>query len=477
MGNPLIRTPNADALTREGIAFSRCFSQATVCTPSRCSFFTGQYPHVRGHRTMHHMLTSEEPFLLSELKKQGYYVWWAGVNDVVRQEDRDRTVSECFHPGKAGARPSKSSAVKPGHHLFYAHYAGLIDGNSYISHDEACVAAAVEFLRGRPPEPFCLCLTLHDPHVPFQVEEPYYSMYDRTSLPTRIPKPENGKTEHMDIISELMGMDRLTDEDFRELLAVYYGMITKTDALLGRLADSVKENGYWEDSAVFVFSDHGEYAGDYGLVEKTQCTFEDDLTRVPLIVKFPSSVQAPRRDEPSDALVDVYATVAELAQLPNNHTHFGRSLLPIGRGKTDHHRDEVFSEGGARMEEPHTHEQPVDSQQRYWPRMTAQTKYPETHGKAVMVRTAEWKYVKRLYEDDELYHLLQDPDELHNVAGIPRNAAVIGDLNERLARWYLDTCDVAPYRLDARSSREKLPDYTQSYFPAVAKEEKNEVPL
>jgi len=71
MDNPAAATPNLDRFAQdEGVSFSRAFCQNTVCTPSRCSFMTGWYPHVRGHRTMHHMLHPEhgEPNLLKILK-------------------------------------------------------------------------------------------------------------------------------------------------------------------------------------------------------------------------------------------------------------------------------------------------------------------------------------------------------------------------------------------------------------------------
>ncbi|MCL4521535.1 MAG: sulfatase-like hydrolase/transferase, partial [Firmicutes bacterium] len=84
VGNPGAVTPHLDALVaKDGVSFSQAFCQNTVCTPSRCSFMTGWYPHVRGHRTMFHMLQPDEPMLLRTLKDNGYTVWWGGKNDVV----------------------------------------------------------------------------------------------------------------------------------------------------------------------------------------------------------------------------------------------------------------------------------------------------------------------------------------------------------------------------------------------------------
>ena len=85
-GNPAAMTPNIDAsVASDAVSFVNTFAQATVCTPSRCSFMTGWYPHVFGHRTMHHMLhgPEAEANLLRVLRRNGYFVWWGGKNDLI----------------------------------------------------------------------------------------------------------------------------------------------------------------------------------------------------------------------------------------------------------------------------------------------------------------------------------------------------------------------------------------------------------
>ena len=86
MGDPAAVTPNLDRLVEtDAVSFRSAFCQNPVCTPSRCSFMTGWYPHTRGHRTMHHMLRMpDEVALLKTLKDAGYFVWWGGKNDLVQ---------------------------------------------------------------------------------------------------------------------------------------------------------------------------------------------------------------------------------------------------------------------------------------------------------------------------------------------------------------------------------------------------------
>jgi arylsulfatase A-like enzyme len=406
----------------------------------------------------------EEPFLLQQLKDRGYYVWWGGKSDCIRLEDQDKVVNERFKL-KDGTFHKPEPEIKYGHRMFYAHYGGKTADHPLVTKDEAIVQGAIDFINSRPPEPFAVCLTLSSPHCPFAVEEPYYSMYDREKLPPIIPKPAEGtKTKLLDRIRERMELDKLADADFKEILAVYYGMITKQDENLGRLMECLKKAGYWDDSALFVFSDHGEYAGDYRMVEKTQNTFEDDMTRVPLIIKYPSWIDVPKRSQLVDTLVeliDFYATVEELADLPVVHTHFGKSLVPLSLGLTDEHRDAVFCEGGARVEEPHTHETDrLPREEVYWPRVSVQNDFKELHGKAVMLRTKKWKYVYRLYERSELYDMEADPDELHNIIDLPSSAPVVQELNARMLRWFVDTGDVVPHKLDPRWPNEQGIEFT-----------------
>ena len=113
-----------------------------------------------------------------------------------------------------------------------------------------------------------------------------------------------------------------------------------------------KRAGIYDDTLIFFFSDHGDFTGDYGLVEKTQNTFQDCLTRVPLLVKPPAGTPvSPRVSDALVELIDFPATVYALTGIEAGYDHFGRSLLPLLAGESDSHRDAVFCEGGRRRGE------------------------------------------------------------------------------------------------------------------------------
>lgn len=132
-----------------------------------------------------------------------------------------------------------------------------------------------------------LDLPITYPHCPFTCPQPWYDMYDPDSLPPMRPADLEGKPLFHRLIRQYRQLDKLDDKTFRKLRAVYLGMISYVDHMLGRLLDALDETGLANETAVFFFSDHGEWAGDYGLVEKWHGGLDDCLTHIPMIVRVP----------------------------------------------------------------------------------------------------------------------------------------------------------------------------------------------
>ena len=114
LGNHGAVTPRMDVFAREAVSFRWAFCQNPVCTPSRCSFMTGWYPHVAGHRTMYHMLRPHEPMLLKTLKENGYFTFWGGKNDVVPGEDGGAGGSVARDRDRQGQAPALLPVVPIG---------------------------------------------------------------------------------------------------------------------------------------------------------------------------------------------------------------------------------------------------------------------------------------------------------------------------------------------------------------------------
>lgn len=222
LGNPAAVTPNLDAFAAsEAVSFRNAYCQNPVCVPSRCSFFTGLYPHVHGHRTMSHLLRPGETTLLKELKDAGYYVWMNDRNDLTAGQVPGWTESHAdkiYYGGQEKQGPGPENPEprgEPGGKNYYSHYEGKLKlderGVNYNGDDEV-VDAAIACIRNLPEEqPLCMFLGLTYPHAPYRVEEPYFSAIDRAKLPPRIRASDcTGKAKILSEIRKYAGMDDYT---------------------------------------------------------------------------------------------------------------------------------------------------------------------------------------------------------------------------------------------------------------------------
>lgn len=477
MGNPAAVTPNLDSLAEEGASFENAYCQNPVCVPSRCSFLSGLYPHALGHRTMHFLQRPEDPNILRTMKQAGYEVVWIGRNDVLPGPASKEEYCDLYFDGtdlvdkhaQTGgrmrfARPSAAPEVPEvmrGANLEYSFYLGRYPEHSLDeTFDWKCLEAALRYLDGRGADesacgrrkPFFLYCTLAFPHPPYGCEDPWFSMIDRSALPPRRPNVEllPDKPAMLRGIRKRQAMGAWTEPQFDEMRATYLGMVARWDHMLGLVCAKLRERGLYEDTSVFAFSDHGDLTGDYGIAEKCQNCFEDPLTRVPLVIKPAQGI--PVRPgvhvEPVE-LVDLPATVADMAGVELEYVQAGGSLVPaLDDGPVPH--DAVFSEGGRihgewqAMEPEHGPESP------YWPRISLQHEEGPAHTKACMVRMGSLKYVRRLYEHDQLYDLAHDPMELQNLVDDPSYAADLARLKDRLLAFYLETGDYVPPKMDKR---------------------------
>lgn len=475
LGNPAAVTPVLDDFARrEAVSFRRAYCQNPVCVPSRCSFFTGLYPHVNGHRTMGHLLHAHEDSLFRELKNAGYYVWMNDRNDLVAGQIpglAESHASEIYYGGQRKLGPGPENPHlrgKPGDKNFYSHLEGKLllneEGINYTGDDEV-VDAAIDRIRNRPADqPLCMFLGLMFPHTPYRVEEPYYSMIDRKKLPHRVrPEECTGKSKMISEIRKNAAMDAYTEEDWDELRAIYLAMCTKVDWQFGKLIQALKEEGIYDDCAIFFLSDHGDFAGDYGLVEKAQNSFEECLTNVPLLVKPPKGYDLDAGISDSLVeLVDFYATAMDMAGVAPSHSHFGRSLTPVLADRSTRVRPFVCCEGGRLPGETHCDEyhgkgpgNVASPNIVYWPKMKAQSD-DEAHAKGVMLRDEHYKYVCRITGEDELYDLDSDPQEMTNRIDDPALSGVLARMQVSLMRWMIETADVVPLKRDERFTPEML---------------------
>ncbi len=452
-GHLSVETPNIDTLARQGVRFDQCHVQNTVCTPSRCSMMTGWYPHVSGHRTLWHLLRPHEPNLLRYLKQAGYEIRWYGKNDLLAAESFADSVTEARTLGKGNFRAPVHTPDQAGFFSFlYQPYDRPIEEHG----DYANVMAGIEYIKSKPRQPFLLYLPLTFPHPPYGAPEPWHSQINPDVLPDLRPANLPNKPDYFTHIRKSRRLDELEEGVFRQINAIYLGMTGFIDYLLGMLLNALSDSGLEDETAVFFFSDHGDYAGDYGLVEKWPNGMEDVLTRVPLVARIPGGASRHTVEEPIE-LQDLFATVMELAGIEAQHTHFSTSLVKQLHGAAGDPLRAVYAEGGYARHEPHCFEgipsrDPFarSNTHIYYPKGKVQQDFPDSVGRAIMLRTATAKLVYRPTGVSELYDLQTDPEELKNLYNNPGYKALQHNLEHRMLHWMAQTSDVVPFQTDPR---------------------------
>ncbi len=459
-GNPVAQTPNIDALAARGTRFTSAWSQHSVCGPSRVSMMTGWYPHTRGHRTLDHLLDEHEPNLLRLLKDAGYNVAMAGARgDVFAPGVTEASTDFCGYlvpPGRDEMTQMRNSlSVDRSDELMWRAFydgdarAGGSPTDPYVDLDEATIRTAEQWLAegtgdGRP---WALWVPLIYPHPPFVAPEPWFSMHDRAAVPAPIPASAAvGKAGFIDGLRDAHRWAGLTPDDFDEITATYYGMVSRVDDQLGRLVAAVDRIGATDDTGFVFFTDHGEYLGDYGLVEKWPSGLDPQLTANPLVISLPGRAEGAVCGSLVE-MIDLLPTLLDVAETEARHTHFGRSLLPLLDDASLPHRDAAFCEGGFRPSDHDLFESL--NRGRYGPKTQLQRDRPDLVGLALGVRTDEWSFVHRREEGDELYDRRSDPDETTNLLSLDDRPAAVdaaaAEMRERLLGWLADTSDVIPW--------------------------------
>ena len=454
-GNPITKTPNFDRLASEGTRFENCHVQFPVCGASRCSMLTGWPTSVRGHRSLYYFLRPDEPNLFRYLKEGGYDVFWFGKNDALAAESFYGSVTEWSERGspQPGVAPPSyagftPTGLTPGSYAFL--YGPL--GDRRATGDYALLRAAFEILERKETErPFCIFLPMGEPHPPYTAPADFYGMYSPSALPPLIPPGLPDRPSFHDGILETYGLKKLSAETYRKIRAVYYGQVSYVDWLLGELLETLERTNHTRDTALFCLSDHGDYAGDFGLVEKWPSGLEDVLTHVPLLARVPGGARGVSSGEMVE-LFDVMQTCLDLAGIPARHTHFARSLLPQLTGRPGDPERAAFAEGGYNVYEPQCFEPAGAGGGPYTGKIELQNVRPETVSRCAMVRTRDAKLVVRPQGQSELYRYATDPREMHNLFGQSTAAALQEALERRLLHWYIDTTGIAPTDKDQRNS-------------------------
>jgi arylsulfatase A-like enzyme len=282
-----------------------------------------------------------------------------------------------------------------------------LDGRATWRHESdrwvaRTVTAAEEWLERHYRETFFLLVDVWDPHEPWNAPD-YFTRLYASDYDGRETETCYGNWREAG----------LTEEDVRLSHATYCGEVSMVDRWLGRLIDKVDVLGIAENTVVVFVSDHGYYFGEHDYLGKSVWDGElgtqgwsplyREIVQAPLIVQAPGV--APRRTAALTTLMDIPATVLDLAKVDPAADSTGRSLVPLLRGETDEHRELVVS-GWPLEYQKGKITIAVDS----WPRRIAHDLPITVTGRGLSL------LVGGANDDLELYDLRADPHEQHNLA-------------------------------------------------------------
>jgi len=207
---------------------------------------------------------------------------------------------------------------------------------------------SIEFIRQPHEQPWLLNVNIYDPHPPFIPPRSYADQFDPADMPgphvSERDAAEQARLQACDFQDK--GRDISFDEA-KVAQARYYAMIAQIDEQFARILAALDETGQRDNTVIIFTSDHGEMLGDHGLVLKG-CRFYEGLVRVPLIISWPGRYARDRRCDELVELLDLPATLLDIAGLPQPETMQGRSLIGLlGEGAEEPegaHRDFVRCE-------------------------------------------------------------------------------------------------------------------------------------
>jgi N-acetylglucosamine-6-sulfatase len=388
-GHPFVKTPNIDRLAKEGALFKNYFVSIPLCSPSRASYLTGQYPHKHGvidnknHSELSHKLITF-PRLLHDAGYTTAYVgkWHMGTDDSPRP-GFDRWVS--FKGQGAFIDPAMN-----------------IDGQQskvqgYMT--DLLNRHALDFVKKQHTKPFALYLAHKAVHGPFTPAERHKTLYtnDKHTLP---PNTAVGRDGNPVTPMALERHDTIMRNQLRCLMAIDEGV--------GQLLQALEEKKQLDDTMFVFSSDNGYFWGEHGLGDKRAAY--DESIRDPLLVRYPMLVKAGTRIDQFALNIDLAPTFLELAGVKVPQTMQGRSLLPLLKGDPKGWRTSFLTEYF------HEGKEAIQTWQ--------------------AVRTERWKYVHYPEKNskDELYDLKADPYEMKNLLDDPASQEALRQLQDELKR-------------------------------------------
>jgi arylsulfatase A-like enzyme len=446
-----ILMPNTRKLMNNGLAFTESYCPAPHCCPSRATFFTGQYPTQHGvwnnvcvQNTLSRRLNPKTELFSHHLKNQGYQQFFAGkwhvcydtgpedhgfeelyvtCNKESKNDPTNKSMSpnwELYKNLSTSTRGRREGEIlRPGYPN-YIHYG--VTENPF--NDEDVVDSALNKLEKLREEeaPWLMYIGTLGPHDPYFVPQEFLDLYKDVTV--ELSDIHYDSMDKKPIYNKKIKslFDQLSNEEKKEAIKHYWAFCTYEDHLIGKIISELKCHDDFDNTLIFLTSDHGDYNGEHGLWCKGLPAYKGAY-HIPTIAHWPNGIKEPGRTI-SDlvSLADIAPTILDISGLEMSQPIVGKSLLPY------------FT---------NIENQPIRSF------LHTQTNGNEIYGIQRSVFNKEWKLVFNTFDNDELYDLKDDPNELKNIFEDESSLPVIEILYKELWRFAKETEDtiINPYIL------------------------------
>ncbi len=412
-GHPLVQTPHMDRLADDGVTFTNAYCNSPLCMPSRMSFMTGRYIHHIGAWDNAAPLRPDAVTWAHLLRDVGYDVVLSGKQHFggMDQLHGFRTqLARDLHAEKQHGLTDWDKGTPPAARPWQGLAQTGPGTTTEIEVDDLAEEAALTYLQdsARQEQPWALNVSFIAPHFPLVVPQRFWDLYplDEIDLPNI---PEGHLDNQHPVYQRMRSMFGCVDfpEDLvRRARAGYYGLITYLDEKIGNLLLTLEETEQLENTVVIYTSDHGEMNGEHGMWRKSN--FYEASVRVPLQIMFPDGVSVGKRIDEVVSLVDLTATLVDIAGGHSLSQFDGDSLMALMEGNVTDWKDFAFSEYLA-----HGVQRPM-----------------------AMLRKGRYKFNYSLGDPPELYDINDDSGEFHNLANEQQYQTICSELETQLlAEW------------------------------------------
>lgn len=435
-------TPNLNRLAAEGTVFTRAYTTSPLCVPARTALATGKYPTKNGvvfndwrgiragdHKPIHQFL-AESGYDVAHIgvhhirvkptiQRRVPFVKWLDNSDYNRylvEKGIDVTPPEGTDAFKREVIENQNG--KPVRVKYSNTRCALWGHPAEHFKDIYFCREAIEFLKGRRENPFALFLYLWAPHPPLIVPEPYASTFDpeKLDLPPNVGLISDGEPSNRrrGIAAQLA--EGISEWEWRRVWAAHLGLVRLADAGIGEVLKALEETGQKGGTVILFTVDHGDHLGQHRMYQKME--MYEPAVRVPLILRAPG---CPHRsfDRPVSHL-DVMPTLLDLLDIEAPDDLDGDSLSESVISGTPPPDKPVFCQYSGN---------------------------PTIGDIRRAVITRRYKYIYDPDDIPELYDLVDDPLEMHNLAGDIKYLEVVQRLHEIGRSWAEDHGDWVEFRL------------------------------